>query len=322
MDLDLAQVRAFVAAAEQLHFGRAAKQLFLSQQALSKRVARLEHTLGVQLFSRGTHAVELTDAGRRFLEPAKRTLAAGDLAVAAARHGDRPLRIDVWGHLYLPMRVVRHVLDDLPELTVELGLCRDLPTAATALVRGEIDASFGRVHPLGDHREETLTHRLVRLEPIDAILSAQHPLADAPDLRPTDLREATLWCPAALDRLDFLERFADHFAIPTRSGGPNLGLDHFLDHIRADPGCFSLFPADTDTTLPNHTGLRHIPLINPTPLYAWSLMWRKQDQHPLLGALLRGFAATGARRRWLDYHPTRDWLPDADHAELQHLTSR
>ena len=67
MDLDLTQVRAFVAAAEQLHFGRAAAQLFLTQQALSKRIARLERALGEQLFVRGARGVELSDAGRRFL---------------------------------------------------------------------------------------------------------------------------------------------------------------------------------------------------------------------------------------------------------------
>jgi Bacterial regulatory helix-turn-helix protein, lysR family len=75
VDLDLTQVRAFVAAAEQLHFGRAAAQLFLTQQALSKRIARLEQALGEQLFVRGTRGVELSDAGRRFLPHARQLLA-------------------------------------------------------------------------------------------------------------------------------------------------------------------------------------------------------------------------------------------------------
>src|SRR6266567_1821003 len=79
MELDLTQVRAFVVTAEQLHFGRAAARLFLTQQALSKRIQRLEHSLGEPLFVRGTRGVELTEAGHRFLPHARALLAPADL---------------------------------------------------------------------------------------------------------------------------------------------------------------------------------------------------------------------------------------------------
>ena len=97
MDLDLAQVRAFVAVAEQLHFGRAAAKLFLTQQALSKRIQRLESSLGEALFLRYHQNVELTPAGRRFLPHARTLLAVADAAALAARPQTRPLRVDVWG---------------------------------------------------------------------------------------------------------------------------------------------------------------------------------------------------------------------------------
>lgn len=67
-----------------------------------------------------------------------------------------------------------------------------------------------------------------------------------------------------------LRRFADRFGIEPRTDGVNLGLDHFAAQIIADPSCFSLFPPDS--RLPDVPGLRSIPLVEPVPLYAWSLV--------------------------------------------------
>jgi DNA-binding transcriptional LysR family regulator len=320
VDLDLAQVRAFVAAAEDLHFGRAAGRLFLTQQALSRRIARLEHELGVQLFTRDARAVQLTAAGRRFLTPARQILADADRAVQAARDPGRPLRIDVWGHLYAPMRTVGPVIAGPPPISAEIGHSRDLAGAVASLGRGEIDAGFGRVHPPAAPGQERVTSRLARLEPVDAVLSTGHPLAGRPGLRPSDLRHSILWSPAALGKLDFLRHFADRFGIPAEDGTANLGLDHLIGAIRADSRRFTLLPADIP--LPRDTGIRCVPLTDPTPLYAWSLIWPSQDQHPLLGTLLERFAETGRQRRWLEYDPARDWLPDHDRAGLHQLDRR
>jgi DNA-binding transcriptional LysR family regulator len=304
VDLDLAQVRAFVLAAEELHFGRAAEELSISQQALSKRIARLESRLGMQLFERSSQGVRLTEPGQRFLEPARQALAAADLAVAAMLDVHRPLRVDVWGHLYAPMRTLAQVAARTSELRLELGHGRDLPSVAAALLHGDIDTAFGRVHP---PLPAGLTHRLVRLEPVDAILSADHPLAAEPALRPEQLRDSVLWTPGALDRLDFLHRFAEHFGIRDHAEGANLGLDHFLADLATDPRRFSLLPADVP--LPEAPGIRLVPLVEPTPLYAWSLLWRGGG-HPLLGALVSAFVAEAGRSRWLEYDPSRDWLPE------------
>lgn len=303
VDLDLAQVRAFVRTAEELHFGHAAAELSISQQALSKRIARLESTLGSRLLDRGGQGVRLTEAGRRFLEPARQTLAAADLAVAAVLDTRRPLRIDVWGHLYAPMRTLAQVATGEPRL--ELGHGRDLPSAITALLHGDIDAAFGRVHaplPAG------LTHRLVRLEPVDAVLNADHPLADAPAIRPAQLRDGVLWTPGPLHRLDFLHRFALAFGIHQHAEGTNLGLDHLPADLAAGPRRFTLLPADLP--LPPHPAIRPVPLIDPTPLYAWSLLRRDNGGHPLLDTLTSAFAAEAERRRWLEHDPARDWLPE------------
>jgi hypothetical protein len=126
-----------------------------------------------------------------------------------------------------------------------------------------------------------------------------------------------LWCPASLDRLDFLRQFAGQFGIVAEEGGANLGLDHLIDRIRAEPRRFTLLPAEIP--LPDSAGICSVPLCDPTPLYTWSLIWRSQDQHPLLGVLLRRFAEIGNRQRWLEYDPARDWLPRHDYAELSRL---
>ncbi len=303
VDLDMAQVRAFVHAAQELHFGRAAAKLAITQQALSKRIGRLESLLGAQLFARLGHGVALTEAGHGFLEPARRALGAADDAVAAMARQDSPLRVDVWGHLYAPMRTLAHVAGRTEEL--ELGHGRDLPTVLGALLHGDIDAAFGRVHP---PLPAELTHRLVRLEPVDAVLSADHPLAAEPALRPGQLRDSVLWAPGALDRLDFLRRFADRFDVRERAVGVNLGLAHFLAEVAAHPRRFSLLPADVP--LPDVPGLRSVPLVDPTPLYAWSLLWRTGNTHPGLDGLAAACAGEAGRSRWLEYDPARDWLPE------------
>jgi DNA-binding transcriptional LysR family regulator len=302
VDLDLAQVRAFVTAAYCGHFGQAAAELGVTQQALSKRIARLEDRLGVLLFDRGRHRTRLTDDGARFLEPAARALAAGDAAVAVVRGTTRPLRVDVFGHLYGPNRTLRRAA---PTVDIEWGMGRDLPAVVTSLLRGEIDAGFGRVHPTGVPGEDALRHRLVRLEPVDVVVSTDHPLAGADEVRPAELHGGVLWAPAALAKLDFLRRFADHFGLATESG-VNLGIEHLVADVRADPRRFALFPADAP--LPVDTGVRVIPLVDPTPLYAWSLVWR--DDTPAIDALLSALAEVGGRSRWLEHDPDRDWLPE------------
>jgi DNA-binding transcriptional LysR family regulator len=95
--IELRQLRYFVAVAEELHFGRAAERLHMSQSPLSRAIRELERELGVVLFVRTTRRVELTPAGSLLLERTRRALAEIDGAVADARHltrsGDGVLRL-------------------------------------------------------------------------------------------------------------------------------------------------------------------------------------------------------------------------------------
>ena len=80
--MELRDIEAFVAVAEELHFGRAAARLHISQPPLSNRIRQLEADLKVDLFIRSTRNVALTEAGQRLLDPARQVL--NQLAIARA----------------------------------------------------------------------------------------------------------------------------------------------------------------------------------------------------------------------------------------------
>src|SRR5919108_999448 len=85
MTSDPRLLRPFVVLAEELHFGRAAERLHITQPALSQQIARLERQVGIRLLDRTPHRVDLSDAGRAVLAPAREAIRAADAAAAAAR---------------------------------------------------------------------------------------------------------------------------------------------------------------------------------------------------------------------------------------------
>src|SRR5687768_9618472 len=91
MKFELRHLEAFVAVAEELHFGRAASRLHVAQPALSQQILRLESALGVGLLVREKRRTALSDAGRLFLLEARRTLdqaRAAESVAERARHGE------------------------------------------------------------------------------------------------------------------------------------------------------------------------------------------------------------------------------------------
>jgi DNA-binding transcriptional LysR family regulator len=321
VDLDLAQVRAFVMAADHLHFGQAAKDLFLTQQALSARIARLEDCLGVKLFNRGARGVKLTAEGRQFLNSARQVLMAGDHAVASARHEARSLRMNVWGHLFFPAQTVRALAGREPKLRIDVSTCQNMSAAITALHQSEIDLGFGRVTHCAETdttSSGTLARRLVRFDAMAVIVNVGHPLAHRAELSPNDLRSTQLWLPAPLESLDFLRQFVERFELRGTFGGLNLGPHHILDLLHDEPGQAAVVPAHLRSL--EGPSIRLIPLVNPTPLYGSSLLWRKDEQSPKLGRFLQEVDVAIRQHSWLRYDKQRHWLPRAEQEDISALT--
>jgi DNA-binding transcriptional LysR family regulator len=185
--MELAQLRMFVAVAEELHFRRAAERCHVAQPALSRRIRGLEAELGVVLFRRTKQEVELTEAGRRFLVAAREGLAAIDVgARELGRMSDAlgVLRVgaaEYANFAFLPP-AMRSFRDRHPGIAV---VRRDLHAAqqVAALRAGELDVGF---HGAPDKERDLVYEPVVRATWTVA-LPAGHPLAAQQTVAPADL---------------------------------------------------------------------------------------------------------------------------------------
>jgi DNA-binding transcriptional LysR family regulator len=189
--IDLRLLTYFLTLADELHFTRAARLLFVSQPALSNQIQRLEKALGATLFERSSRGVTLTEAGAAFLPYARQAVAALRAGVAAV--APQPLlRVDVLdAELAFPREALKR-----------LRLAhRDLRLAVTAegsvsqrrrLLAGQLDAGFcGR----GAADDSELVVHPVRDEPVDLVVAAGHPLSAAADVALADLAGEVFYLP-------------------------------------------------------------------------------------------------------------------------------
>jgi DNA-binding transcriptional LysR family regulator len=317
VDLDMAQVRAFVTVAEHSHFGRAAAELSLTQQALSKRIQRIEQLLGVTLLRRGTRGVELTEAGARFLPRAKELVAAAQDAVAEVKMTRRPVRIDVWGQIHAPLARIRELALAVPEDMIEISERRNLPSALTALLRGELDVAFGRVHDLGRAWPPQLEHQLIELAGGIVVMSTDSPVAGTGPLPAAELARARILAPTAgssPELFGWWRRIAERFGMEMETGGNNLGLPDAITHLKADPSLVIVMGAPTQ--VPSDRGICLRPVTGPVPLYPWSAVWRLGEHDRGVVRLVRMLAGLSRTHGRTAFDPDRDWLPEPDLAGL------
>jgi DNA-binding transcriptional LysR family regulator len=179
--------------AEELHFGRAAARLYISQPSLSHQIRKLEETLGIPLFVRTSRRVQLTAAGRTLLEEAPRVLAALDQAVERTRLAGSGIATTIRLG-YTPVAnfdTLTTLLDALlaehPDLMVD---AREIFSAEIPerLCAGDLDIGLA----LSPQPTDGVGSEILRQEAVSALLSTRHRLAGAPKIPLADLSDETL----------------------------------------------------------------------------------------------------------------------------------
>ncbi|RZQ59596.1 LysR family transcriptional regulator [Amycolatopsis suaedae] len=303
MELDLGAVRAFVAVADDRHFGEAAVRLGMSQQAVSKRVAKLEADLGTAVLHRTPGGTVLTAAGETFLPHARAMLGLADQAVAAVRGRQHALRVDVMATRVGPVDLIR-AFHSSTGVDVEVVTSFGLRAARTTLVDRQVDAAFARV--IGE-LDDRIEHTPAYTDALHLLVSRRHRLAGRRRVRAAELAGLVSWMPGNLpgtEWADFYDELSAEFGVRIDVSGPNFGFDRLLDRLSGTTDLVSF--AGEKTRVPWHPDIARIPVVDPAPAYAYSLLWNRGNHHPGLAALV-GYVRDG-------FEPCGPeiWLPASD----------
>lgn len=187
--MEFRHLRYFLVLAEELHFGRAARRLSISQPPLSLNIQQLEASVGARLFERDSRGVRLTAAGRAFKESATALLAQAESARQLAREIEAGavgrLRVGFVGSMLyrgLPQRLheFQHRYPGIQVALTELNSQEQID----ALLHGELDAGFIHTSRVPDELATELAHR----EPFVCCMPEGHPLAARAEVALTELR--------------------------------------------------------------------------------------------------------------------------------------
>lgn len=207
-------MRCFVAVAEELHFGRAANRMHMTQPPLSRQVQLLERGLGIQLLERSNRSVKLTAAGQGFLRDARHILAFSDQAADGARRlargeaGNLTLGFTAVSAYQMIPRLLAKAAEELPGLQFTL---KEMVSSAQleALASHRVDVGFVRQVSDGD----ALDAQLISREPLIVALPESHPLAQQPAIAVHDLDQQPFVMYAADEGRYFYDCIAGLFAM-------------------------------------------------------------------------------------------------------------
>jgi DNA-binding transcriptional LysR family regulator len=193
MDIELRHLRYFVAVAEELHFGRAAARLVVSQPALSRQIRELERELGIELFVRTSRQVRLTPPGELLLQEARLTLVQTERAIETARRAGRgelgQLAIGYLGSVAFTLLppLVRAFRERRPEVALRFYEGIDDKQLA-GIAEGHLDVGFIR----SPGRNEGIRIEPIHHEALTAVLPSDHRLASQERIGIGALAEASL----------------------------------------------------------------------------------------------------------------------------------
>jgi DNA-binding transcriptional LysR family regulator len=296
--MDLRHLRYFVTVAEELHFGRAAQKLHISQPPLSMQIRSLEEELGVMLLHRTQRHVSLTQAGHAFLQEARQILARLEQAVLMTRRAGRGeigelavSFISVADYNVLPV-VLREFRQGFPQVNLTL---RESTTDAQVrdLLGGRIDVGF--VLPPID--EAALQSVCIVREPLVAALPDRHPLAQrSGKLALANLKDAPFILfprQIAPGLYDDVVSFCRAAGFSPRVEQEAIQMQTIVSLVSAELGV-ALIPASL-TNL-RRTGVTYKALREASPLTEIHLTWRRSDELPALRVFVDlALQATGSR---------------------------
>ncbi len=285
--MELRHLRYFVAVAEAGSLSVAAeRRLHTSQPSLSRQIRDLEDEVGAQLLTRSARGIELTPAGRAFLDHARLVLSQVEAAAEAARRVAHPAKPCfsmgfLTGHelTWMP-EALRILRDKLPNIDVMIS-SQYSPQLANALSKGTVDAAFLR----RERGVPELAFRLLVKEPLMVVLPSDHRLAALKAISPSDLGGETFV--TVSDTAPVLRVVIDNYL---KRSGINIRPAHEVDHLAmgmsliASTRGVGLLPAYAQNFLPSSVTSR--PLKGDTPTIELVLGYKKSNESPILKLLL------------------------------------
>ena len=285
--MELRHLRYFVAVADAGSLTVAAQRtLHTSQPSLSRQIRDLEDEVGAELLTRRARGIELTPAGRAFLDRARSVLSQVEAAGEAARRAAHPAKPCftmgfLTGHelTWMP-EALRILRDELPNIDVMIS-SQYSPLLAEGLSKGKIDAAFLRK----ERALPDLAFRLLVKEPLLVILPTDHRLAALKAINPRDLAGETFVIVS--HTAPVLRAVIDNYL---KRSGINITPAHEADHVTMGISLImstrgvGLLPAYAQNFLPATVTSR--PLKGESPTVDLVLGYRKSNQSPILKLLL------------------------------------